>query len=245
MRLLFLTAALVHAQGTMFFGGSFKASIAPAFVSQCVAPASTGSSATVACSTTMNLTAGNTLAVWVRGGTPTNTVSTVCDGTGSGGCTGTDTFTSITGCSQAANGFGQWWYAKNISVQATATITVTFGSADTYRGMWAGQFSQLSTSAPLDQGPACNAATAATTATTASFTTAHANEVILVAANVADSSGDLAYTAGSGYTLGTAAVSKDLQVEYKFVSITQTGVTGAMTYTPSNDNYASALTLTQ
>lgn len=219
----------------MFLGGNFTVTSIPALLSQCVSATAQGSDLTVACSATMNLSAGNGIVVWTRSATNTTTVSSVADGG--------DAFTSITGCSQASNGFGQWWYAKNISANATATITVTFSAPDTFRGVWAGQFSNLSTSAPLDQGPACNSASSTTTATTASFTTAHANEVILMGVNVDGLS--TVFTQGSGYTLGTVVPDGDLQVQYKIVSTTQTSVTASMTYTPSLDNYASILTLTQ
>lgn len=193
-------------------------------VSQCVSATAQGTGTSIACSTTMNLAAGNTVAVFVRGGDSTASVSSVTEGT--------NTYTAAdTLCSGAAFGIIQWWYAKNISAVSNATITVNFTGTPNFRSVWASQWSGPSTTAPLDAHPNCATGTS-TSPLTGTFSTVNANEVLLAGVNVASTTET--YTAGSGYTLGTGVADQDSQTEYQIVSSIQTNVTAGFTLGTSN-----------
>lgn len=205
-----------------------------ALVSQCVGPTATGTATTVACATTMNIAAGNVVAVFVR--TPSGvTISSVADGT--------NTYSAQASCSQASVGVGRWFVSGNTSSAASVTITATYSATTTFRGLWAVQYSGVSVTTPIDISPVCNGASSGTTATSASFTTTHANEILLSGVSVGSVSET--YTAGSGYTLGSVAPDQDMQGQYQFVSAIQTGATATMSFTASNPWVISQMTLRQ
>jgi hypothetical protein len=213
--LLALVACSVHAQ--MIPLGSVGPGAPPS-------PPALVCVSTLACSSTMNVAAGNLIVAGVRVATGT-TASSVCDGVG-GSCTGSDTFLPLSACTGGAANDWQWFYAANTASNSTATVKVTWAASGTFSTLWAAQFSGLSTSSPLDVGPACNNGVAGT-ATTATFTTAFAAEVLVTGFSFASLSASC--TPGSGYTLASAVPDGDSCTQYQVVSAIQTGVTGQIT----------------
>ena len=234
MRIIFsilFSCSLLCAQRTMFFGQN----VAPAgsgisFVNECVSATAQGASSTITCGATIDIAAGNLVVVYAR------TVGV----TSSGVSDGSNTYTSAgSQCVDGATGVGIFYYAKNTSAVSAATITVTLPSPSAFRGMWVGQFSGLSTSAPLDVGTTCTTGVS-TAPTTSSFTTASANELLIMGSLVGALS--QTYGAGSGYTLGATNPDGDMGTQYKTVASIQTGVTAAMTLGASNPWQASVVT---
>lgn len=203
----------------LFFLPAVHAQIA--LVNQCVNSTALGASATITCSTTLNVSAGNLLALWIRAANTSNTVSSISDGG--------DTFTAASSaCPGSGTGIGQWWYARNTLANSAAIVTVTLNSSDNFRGMWVGQFSGLDTTSPLDVSGTCNTGNS-TQPVSATFTTVAANELLLTGANVGALG--VTFSAGSGYTLGTqpGGTDQDMQTQYQVVSSVQNSATGGMT----------------
>jgi len=170
----------------------------------------------------LSVTTGNALAVFVGYLAATNT-ATVADTAG-------NTFTLGAACNEDGNEHGIWFWAANVTGNASDVVTVTFGLSQGHREITVFQFSGASTSAPKDFNGACGTNNSITpTATSAAFTTTAANEVLL--AGVQGGTNSNTFTAGAGYTLGTAIGGvAGGRTEFKSVSAIQTGVTASMTF---------------
>ncbi len=187
-----------------------------------------GGVGTTASCTAINTTTHNLLVVGVR----TNN-STLASGVSDT----INTFTPIV-ASQGLSGTAEsgLWYAKDITGNATDTITATFTASNaTAIACW--EIAGASTSAPLDTSAyGNNGGIGSTTVTSASFSTANANEIVVALASAGAINETL--TAQSGYTLDsgtfpTSTISNYQGAEHIIFSSTQSAITTGMTLSGS------------
>lgn len=148
---------------------------------------------TTIAATAASHTAGNLLVVHVMGSETANTVSSIADTAG-------NTYTQGTSCriTSAAVGFTDIWYAKNITGNASNTVTATLSGTTTFRRIVVDQYSGADTVSPFEVC-ATGSAAASTSVTSGSFSPAAANNV-----NSGGASSDATQTpfsAGTNYTL--------------------------------------------
>jgi hypothetical protein len=162
---------------------------------------------------------------------------------GGGGCSQTvssvqnaasQSFTSIGGQNNSAYVCSQAFYLKNITGNASDAVTITWSGSVADGGVVVMQASGVSTSAPLDAGPASAAAQAGSPANSATYSTGTADEILFVGAGDYYVGDTLA--AATGYTLPAASAcntKSTVQIagEYKVVSSTQTNITSGFTVT--------------
>jgi hypothetical protein len=193
--------------------------LAIAFVNAVSASDVTGSYFSSFAAPAASHTTGNCLAVFC-----THTRNSVNYGvTDSAG----NTFTKMTTYSR--NNYAEWFYAKNITGGASNVVTINFTSSNSdFPSIIVFQFSGVDTTAPADadvgSGSFINSPV-----TTPSYTTAQADEVILVGVNTNIANG---YTAGTGYTIPTNGTSPGTwsSAEYQIVSAIQTAQTAQFTW---------------
>lgn len=177
-----------------------------------------GSGSTVA-TPAISHTTGNLLVVAVRWDSTTVTVTGVADTAG-------NTYTSRTVKTFNGTDSVQFWYAKNITGNASNVVTATFSSsAPSASGITVDQFSGCDTTSPYDTE--ASGSGSGTGLVTGAFTTTTADEVIVVAGDQGSTSGT--YTAGAGYTIAGQTIGVALSTEYQIVSSIQTGVTAGIT----------------
>ncbi len=157
-------------------------------------------------------TPGNTILVFVRMSTTTQTVS-IADTAGN---------SYISAVSQAQNTDGHQihlFYAKNVGGGAN-TVTATFSASNNHPWLAIYELSGLSATAPLDQTASAqgNSSSVSTGATTA---TQNANEFVFVGAGFNSPSFKGTVSAGAGYTLGQQNTNTSrAATEYQTVSST-------------------------
>lgn len=202
----------LHAGSNM---GQNCASQPKTIVNQTVGPIPGTSGPNIA-ATAFSVTGGNLIAVFVHGAGSTTTI-TVAD-------TALNTFTPVTSCTDATQGVTQWFYAKNVTGNASDVVTATYSVSTTQRRIWVLQIAGASITSPLDAGPACAVGSSATP-TSASFTTTTALEMLL--AGMWTGTTALVWTPGAGYTLGTSDTENRGRTEFQAVSSIQSGVTAS------------------
>lgn len=167
------------------------------------------SSSTIA-TTAANHTTGNLLVAFVVWNHASNTLSSVSDTAG-------NTWTRITG-TDALHGTAdrcEMFYAKNITGNASNTVTATFSGGAAFRRIAVVQYSGVDTTAPLDQ--ATKQTVTDTSITSPSFTTTSADEVI-----IAGMGSDMGrnVSPGTNYTLRVDSLAVDTDVEERIVTAT-------------------------
>lgn len=169
----------------------------------------------------VNATTGNAIVVWARQGAANTITGTVTDTAG-------NTYTNIGYTSLGSGDRAGLWYAKNITGNASNSVTVTWSVSSGFTAITVIQISGASTSAPLDTFVAGSSG-AANSITSLAFTTGVANTVVIMAASI-QSLGNV-YTPNAGYTLVTTDPDTLNGVQCKIVSSIQTGITPVMTST--------------
>jgi hypothetical protein len=172
---------------------------------------SAGSSVSSLATAAQNVAAGNLLAVGIRGGANSLTVSSVTDTAG-------NTFTQCPSARSNTTNMTDIWYAKNTTANASDVVTVTYSGSATFQGVIAEQFVGLNTTSPQDTS--ANGHATGTSVTSGSFTPAGAGEIAVV---VASPSSGAAWTNGTGYTLQTNSGTSNVQTETGYIG------TGAQT----------------
>lgn len=201
---------------------------------------------------------GGTCAVSLSGGVVVGV--TVTNG---GNYTGAVTFalggTTGTGASAFVSGYGQpsstsfcqaAWLAANVAGTANNQITMpTAFSGLTFNAGSAVEVSGLSTSAPLDTASGARAASGGSI-TTGTFNTANANEIVVCPTRVEALTntwtyGNIGGVASAVVSGSTGASPNNFQtVEYKTFTSTQSGITGAISSTPSGERTMICVALT-
>ncbi|HEY4210838.1 MAG TPA: LysM peptidoglycan-binding domain-containing protein [Steroidobacteraceae bacterium] len=145
---------------------------------------------TVSVTFTSAQTAGHLNVIAIGWNNATSTISSVTDTAG-------NTYTLAIGPTTASgNGRQSIYYAKNINAAAanSNTVTVTFSGSVPYPDLRATEYSGINTTSPLDVTK--GASGSSTSTSSGSVTTTNANDLIIAANYVANSTS----AAGSGYT---------------------------------------------
>lgn len=183
-----------------------------AFVNRAAPSGATASSASTLTTTAASHTTGNLVVCNIRRQN-SSAVSTVTDTPNNTYIKIVDTFDS---------GDSVWvdiWYAYNITGNAANVITVALGSASTYSSVVCYQFSGVGATASFGVGVGTTGT--GTAASTGTITTTGADSVIVGSFFALNAS----WTAGTGYTLTSFAVSGDSNTyfadEYHLVSASE------------------------
>lgn len=187
-----------------------------------------GSSTTID-ATAANHTTGNLLVVIARNGGTTGATHSITDTAG-------NTYIQLN-TTLANNGLGNasFWYAKNITGNASNVVRCTYSTGCTFRGIIVVQYSGLDTTAPLDANPTpinTNANHAGETSNT--FSTTQADEVIIAAAAY-DNGSALAGLIGGTASLIELDIPAYCCLEDLIVSSTQSSITAALSSTGLGD----------
>lgn len=178
-------------------------------------------SATTTTSAAQSLTAGNSIIVGFRQFIAQTTILSMTDTAG-------NVYRQITGAVTSQSGLAVW-YATDVIGNGSNVITITH-NASTNRCVCTVQVSGL-IQFPLDTWALAPLGISATP-TTSAFTTAFANEIILIFGDQ-DTTGS-AWSASAGYTIQTQDSQNILGVATKIVSAIQTGVTSSITSADSS-----------
>jgi hypothetical protein len=182
----------------------------------------TGSFLTSKAAPAISATTGNCIAVFTRN--EQNNVSSVTDTAG-------NTYAAAT--QFLRNAHVQWYFAKNITGNASNVVTANItggGGTSQYIALAVFEFSGCDTAATFD----VNVGTSGfhtSPETSPSFTTAQGAEVVLVGCSTGGISA--VFTAGSGYTLSETQsnAAASIGTEYQIFSSVQTTVTASMSWT--------------
>lgn len=172
--------------------------------------------ATTISATALNVVAGDTVVVSVRGPNNDVSISGVTDTAG-------NIYRQACGIPSGTTGRHEVWYCTNCVANASNVVTATFDTSQTFTGIAVAQFRGIASISPLDVCSFFIKTTSSNNVTSNAFTTAVADSVIIACAHV-NGIGN-AWTPDSGYTEATEDASNVQQIQYKIVSGIQTGVT--------------------
>lgn len=189
------------------------------------------SASSIATASTLNIQAGD-LTLVVTGALTNSSMAVTC---------GADSLTEIKSWYYATDNYTVKVFAKyGSTANASATCTVTYGSASTFRFIGAGHWGGIATASALDQS-SCNSiscdslATSATSRTALNVTTTQADELLVGIA--VDWDGGLTHTAANSFNIrldGNTVVLAD-----KVVSSTGTYPSGNFTTASPAQRYLS------
>lgn len=175
-----------------------------------------GVAASSASAPAINAVTGNLIVVGTRG----VNITAMSDTAG-------NTYTKIAYYAGAGSTNITFWYAKNITGNASNIVTATFASSTGYYNITVVQYSGIDQTSPLDVYDTAQGT--GTSVTSGAFTTTNANDLILCYAST--NSIISGYSAGSGFTLRDNGALGAFQE--KIVSTIQTSTTASMSHSNS------------
>jgi hypothetical protein len=172
--------------------------------------------------------AGSAAAILIWHST-SSTISTVCDGTGTGGCTSSSTYSLAGSYTNGTNFTSDIWITCNFAGSTDVTVTPSASVQLYIDGVSATGNTTTGTNCNDGTGPKNNQSTTAVELTAGALTTTNAHSLLLFLAS--NNCGGTAYTAGvdgqgNAMTDSGAANSGVLQISYRQQSATNT-------YTPT------------
>ncbi len=123
------------------------------------------------------------------------TISTVCDGTGTGGCTGTSTYTQTSPYTNGSNFISEIWYTCSFAGSAAITVTPNASATLYITGAWFSGQTASGTNCNDGGGPKNAQSTSSTQLTAGALTTTNAKSLLIEV--LANNCGGSAYAGGT------------------------------------------------